>query len=148
MVCWLAPESPYFLIRKDRLEDARRSIRRLGGDKTDEQINSQLAMMVHTNKIESDLHAGTTYWDCFKGTDLRRTEIVCVTFMGQVLSGSSFAYRYGWRLNILNLTDGRSPTYFFTTAGMSRDKAYQLNVGGTAIAFVGTVLSWVCEEDF
>jgi len=127
IICWFAPESPYFLIRKDRIEEARVSIRRLGGSKTDEQINSTLAMMVHTNKIENDLHAGTSYWDCFKGTDLRRTEIVCLTFMGQILSGSSFAY---------------SPSYFFTTAGMSTDKAYDLNLGGTAIAFVGTCLSW------
>lgn len=127
LICWFAPESPWYLVRNDRLEDARNSIRRLGGDKTTDQINAQLAMMVHTTKIESDLHAGTAYWDCFKGVDLRRTEIVCLTFMGQILSGSSFAY---------------SPTYFFTTAGMNTDKAYQLNVGGTAIAFVGTCLSW------
>jgi len=92
ILCWFAPESPYFLIRKDRIEEARVSIRRLGGNKTDEQINSTLAMMFHTNKMESDLHSGTSYWDCFKGTDIRRTEIVCLTFMGQILSGSSFAY--------------------------------------------------------
>lgn len=128
ILCWFAPESPYFLIRKDRIEEARVSIRRLGGNKTDEQINATLAMIFHTNKIENDLHEGTSYWDCFKGTDLRRTEIVCLTFMGQILSGSSFAY---------------SPTFFFTTAGMSTDKAYDMNLGSTAIAFSGTCLSWL-----
>lgn len=127
IICYFAPESPYFLIRNDRIEEARVSIRRLGGNKTDEQINSTLAMMVHTNKIENDLHAGTSYFDCFKGTDLRRTEIVCLTFMGQILSGSSFAY---------------SPTYFFTTAGMSDSQAFGMNLGSTAIAFTGTCLSW------
>lgn len=128
ILCWFAPESPYFLIRKERIEEARVSIRRLGGNKTDEQINATLAMIFHTNKIENDLHEGTSYWDCFKGTDLRRTEIVCLTFMGQILSGSSFAY---------------SPTFFFTTAGMSTDKAYDMNLGSTAIAFSGTCLSWL-----
>ena len=45
----------------------------------------------------------------------------------QVLSGSTFAY---------------SPTYFFTQAGIAASSAYKLNLGGTACAFVGTILSW------
>lgn len=66
VVCFFAPESPWCLVRKDRLEDAKRSIRRLGGSKTDEQIAAQLAMMVHTTKIEAEIEAGVTYMDCFK----------------------------------------------------------------------------------
>jgi SP family general alpha glucoside:H+ symporter-like MFS transporter len=127
VIGWLAPESPWWLVRKDRLEDAKHSIRRLGGSKTEEQINGQLAMMVHTIKIEAEIEAGTTYWDCFKGVDLRRTEICCLTFVGQILSGSTFAY---------------SPTYFFTQAGMDVNRSFQLGVGCTAVAFVGTFLSW------
>jgi SP family general alpha glucoside:H+ symporter-like MFS transporter len=127
VICYFAPESPWYLVRKDRLDDAKTSLRRLAGNKTNAQINGQLAMLVHTAKIEAQLERGTTYWDCFKGVDLRRTEIICVSFLGQILSGSSFAYQ---------------PTYFFTTAGMSSDRAYQLNLGGTAVAFVGTALSW------
>ncbi|KAJ5125045.1 uncharacterized protein N7515_008870 [Penicillium bovifimosum] len=127
VIGWLAPESPWWLVRKDRLEDAKRSIRRLGGSKTEEQINGQLAMMVHTIKIETEIEAGTTYWDCFKGVDLRRTEICCLAFVGQILSGSTFAY---------------SPTYFFTQAGMDVNRSFQLGVGCTGVAFVGTCLSW------
>ncbi|EPS31621.1 hypothetical protein PDE_06576 [Penicillium oxalicum 114-2] len=127
VVCWLAPESPWFLVRKDRLEEAKQSIRRLGGDKTEDQINGQLAMLVHTTKIEAEIEAGTSYWDCFKGVDLRRTEICCMAFVGQILSGSTFAY---------------SPTYFFEQAGMDPGKAFQLGVGCTGVAFMGTALSW------
>jgi MFS transporter, SP family, general alpha glucoside:H+ symporter len=36
----------------------------------------------------------------------------------------------------------KQPTYFFENAGLSADNAYGLNVGSTAIAFCGTVLSW------
>lgn len=125
--CFFAPESPWYLVRKDRIDDAKHNLRRLGGSKTEEQINGQLAMMVHTVKIEAEISEGTTYMECFKGVDRRRTEICCVAFFGQILSGSSFAY---------------SPSYFFTTAGMTPDNAYKLNLGGTAIAFLGTVLSW------
>ncbi|RAO70385.1 uncharacterized protein BHQ10_006397 [Talaromyces amestolkiae] len=127
IVCFFAPESPWYLVRHDRLEEAKHSLHRLGGNKTEEQINGQLAMLVHTAKIESSLEVGTSYFDCFKGTDLRRTEICCLAFVGQIMSGSSFAY---------------SPSYFFTTAGMSTSHAYQLNLGGTAIAFLGTLCSW------
>ena len=127
VACYFAPESPWYLTRKDRLEDAKRSLRRLGGNKTEEQVEGQVAMMLHTVSIEAQIEDGTTYWQCFKGSDLRRTEICCMAFLGQILSGSSFAY---------------SPSYFFTTAGLSADHAYQLNLGGTAIAFLGTLLSW------
>lgn len=127
IACWFAPESPWFLVRKDRIEEARHMIRRLGGSKTTDQINGTLAMMVHTTKIEAEMHTSVTYWDCFKGVDLRRTEVCCVIFAGQILSGSSFAY---------------APTYFLTTAGMSPEYAYSINLGATAMAFCGTVASW------
>ncbi|KAI0602461.1 sugar transporter-like protein [Biscogniauxia sp. FL1348] len=127
VVCYLAPESPWWLVRAERLEEARRSIKRLTGEKTEEQMNNQLAMMVHTTKIEAQETTGANYKDCFKGVNLRRTEIVCVAFMGQILSGSSFAY---------------TPTYFFTSAGMATEQAFNLSLGAKGMAFLGTVLSW------
>ncbi|KAF5016118.1 hypothetical protein F66182_12305, partial [Fusarium sp. NRRL 66182] len=111
IVCFFAPESPWYLVRHDRLEEAKHSLRRLGGNKTEEQINGQLAMLVHTAKIESSLEVGKSYLDCFKGTDLRRTEICCLAFVGQIMSSSSFAY---------------SPSYFFTTAVSLARVSYQI----------------------
>ncbi|GKT72075.1 general alpha-glucoside permease [Colletotrichum tofieldiae] len=125
MISYFAPESPWYLVRRDRLEEARRSIERLSGDKTQDQINAQLAMMIHTTKVESGVTVGVTYLDCFKGFDLRRTEICCIAFAGQVMSGSSFAY---------------TPTYFFTTAGMNVANAFELSLGAKGMAFIGTVL--------
>ncbi|KAI1501823.1 sugar transporter-like protein [Biscogniauxia marginata] len=127
VVCYLAPESPWWLVRAERLEDAKNSIKRLSGQKTEEQMNNQLAMMVHTTKIEAQETKGASYKDCFKGVNLRRTEIVCVAFMGQILSGSSFAY---------------TPTYFFTSAGMATEQAFNLSLGAKGMAFIGTMLSW------
>lgn len=123
VVAYLAPESPWFLVRQDRIEEARHSIVRLSGDKTEEQMNNQLAMMMHTVKIESQATTGASYLDCFKGSNLRRTEIVCLTFMGQILSGSSFAY---------------TPTYFFTSAGMDTARAFDLGLGAKGMGFLGT----------
>ena len=68
------------------------------------------------------MESGSSYLDLFRGVDLRRTEIVCLTFAGQVLSGSTFAY---------------GPTYFIEQAGISTTHAYQIAVGRTGIAFIG-----------
>ncbi|KAK8031323.1 hypothetical protein PG990_001057 [Apiospora arundinis] len=127
VIAFLAPESPWFLVRNERFDEAKHSILRLSGSKTEDQISAQLAMMLHTNKIESEVVKGTTYLDCFRGQDLRRTEIVCMALMGQILSGSSFAY---------------TPTFFFTSAGMATKNAFNLGLGATGMAWIGTVLSW------
>ncbi|KJR86045.1 MFS transporter, SP family, general alpha glucoside:H+ symporter [Sporothrix schenckii 1099-18] len=125
--CYLMPESPWYLVGRDRIEEAKQSLRRLTSDRTNDELNGQLAMILHTIKMESEVTAGTSYLECFKGSDLRRTEIACLAFAGQILSGSTFAY---------------VPTYFFENAGLSPDDAYKLNLGTTSIAFVGTILSW------
>ncbi|KAK4096220.1 GTP-binding protein lepa [Parathielavia hyrcaniae] len=120
LISYLAPESPWFLVRVDRLDEAKESIAMLSGEKTEEQIQSQLAMMVYTTRLEAEVTKGATYLDCFRGVDLRRTEICMLTFMGQILSGSSFAY---------------TPTYFFTTAGMEMYNAFNLSLGARAWRF-------------
>lgn len=124
VIAYFAPESPWYFVRTDRLDQAKHSIKRLGGDKSDEQIDAQLAMMVRTTSLEAEVTKGATYLDCFRGNDLRRTEICMVAFMGQILSGSSFAY---------------TPTYFFTTAGMEKYNAFNLGLGAKGMAFLGTV---------
>jgi len=125
LICFLAPESPWYLVRNDNIEGAKHSLRRLGGDKTEEQINNQIAMMLHTARFEEEVTKDATYADCFKGSNLRRTEIVCVAFCGQIMSGSSFAY---------------TPTYFFTTAGMDTSNAFSLGLGAKGMAFLGVVM--------
>jgi SP family general alpha glucoside:H+ symporter-like MFS transporter len=89
--------------------------------------------MVHTTKLEEEEQLGTTYWDCFKGTNLRRTEIACGAFLSQITDGGAFAY---------------SPMYFFEQVGIGAKTAYDIGLGGTCIAFVGTCLSWVLMSRF
>lgn len=52
-------------------------------------------MMQHTNELEKAESAGTTYIDCFRKTDLRRTEIVILTFAMQLLSGQNLIGQVG-----------------------------------------------------
>lgn len=98
VLIYFAPESPWYYTRNDRLDEAKRSLKRLSNI-TEEEASGTLAMLVHTVRIEAETTSGATYFDCFKGSNLRRTEIAMMAFCGQILAGSSFAY---------------SPAYFFT----------------------------------
>lgn len=94
-VLCFAPESPWHLVRVGKLEEARKVLGRLQRQAAASarlNVETTLAEIIHTNDTEVQLSAGTSYLDCFRGIELRRTEIACVAFAGQVLSGSSFAY--------------------------------------------------------
>ncbi len=80
-----APESPWWYVRQGRLEDAERSLKRLSSSKVDNKLT--LASMIETNRLELEMEIGTTYWDCFKRVNLRRTEISVGVFATQVFSG-------------------------------------------------------------
>ena len=83
--------------------------------------------MIHTNEIEREMQEGTSYLDCFKGTDARRTEIVSATWVIQAFCGSSFM--------------GFS-TYFYENAGLADTNAFDLNMAQYALGAIGTMASW------
>ncbi|CAG8956729.1 hypothetical protein HYFRA_00012273 [Hymenoscyphus fraxineus] len=134
LMCFIAfaPESPWWLLKHDRAEDAWKALAQLD-EKDAHERQKTIAQMRHTLMTEEAAEFGTSYFDLFKGVDLRRTEIVCVVFAGQVLSGSSFAY---------------GPTYFFQQAGIDTSKSYGIALGGTGLSFVGTVISWYLLTHF
>lgn len=121
------PESPWFLVRQGKYAEAEKSLLRVMADHEKHQARPLVALMIHTNDIETNISEGTSYLDCFRIADRRRTEIACVSFLGQITCGAQFAY---------------SATYFFQQAGIGSETAYNLNVGGTGIAFCGTIASW------
>lgn len=85
----LAPESPWFLVRAKRLDQAERSLERLSEKSANVDHKATVALMVHTTKLEEEELLGTSYWDCFKGTNLPRTEIACMAFLSQITDGVS-----------------------------------------------------------
>ena len=131
---YLAPESPWWLVRKGRTEEAARSLQRLT-ESTDTTFDAQqtVAMMVYTNELEREIQEGTAYWDCFKGVDLRRTEVVCIVWAAQNLCGAGLM--------------GYS-TYFYKQAGLSTEGAFDLSLAQYAIGMIGTVFSWVLMTYF
>ncbi|KAI4863528.1 putative MFS alpha-glucoside transporter [Hypoxylon rubiginosum] len=124
-----APESPWWLVRKGRLEDAKRSLLRLTNlnNETGFDADETVAMMVHTSALEQKITKGASYLDCFKGVDRRRTEIVCMCWAIQNLSGNSFS---------------NYSTYFLQQAGLDNDKAYSFAMGQYAINCAGVFGAW------
>lgn len=133
LVAIFAPDSPWWLVRKGRLEEAEKSLARLSPSSTPQETRLKLAMMVHTDNLEKAMKTETSFFDCFRSTNLRRTEIACMVLSAQQLSGEAFAY---------------GSTYFFSQAGLSPSDSYKLNFGGTAIAFVATCGAWVMMHFF
>jgi SP family general alpha glucoside:H+ symporter-like MFS transporter len=132
-ILYFAPESPWHLVRAGRLEDAEKSVIRLASASQKDNAKQTIAMMVHTNKLEKDMDEGTSYWDCFKGIDRRRTEIACMVFAAQPFCGSAM---------------GGTPTYFFVQAGLPNSISFKMSVGGLGLASVGTIISWFLLHSF
>ncbi|TDZ19980.1 Maltose permease MAL31 [Colletotrichum orbiculare MAFF 240422] len=126
---FFAPESPWWLVRSGKIDEAKKSLLRLTSQdrETDFDADETVAMMVHTTALEEKMTAGATYMDCFKGVDLRRTEIVCMVWAIQNLSGNSFS---------------NYSTYFLKQAGLSTANSYKFALGQYAINMAGVVGAW------
>ena len=125
--CYFAPESPWWLVRKGRVDDARRSVARLTshGDNAEFEVNKTVAMMEHTHELELNITTGASIWDCFRGIDLRRTEIVCLTYAIQNISQSPL-----------------NGAYFFEQAGLSNVYSFDLSEGQYSAEVAGTIVAW------
>ncbi|KAL1585401.1 hypothetical protein WHR41_05613 [Cladosporium halotolerans] len=127
---YFSPESPWYLVRMNRMEDAEASLNRLKAKTaTHVDVKDTLATIIYTDNLEKQLSVGTSYFDCFKGVELRRTEIACLCFAGQILCGIAFAY---------------NSSYFFSQVGLGTSATYSLALGGTGLAFVGCLINWFC----
>ncbi|CAG9984479.1 unnamed protein product [Clonostachys byssicola] len=128
-----APESPWWLVRQDRLDEAEAALKRLVTKDSNVDTKDTIAMMVHTNQLEKSIETGTSYIDCFRGTDRRRTEIACMAWATQVFFG-------------LPITSYQ--VYFLEQIGMPTEQAFNFNIGNRIIAMAGTSLSWVMLSYF
>ncbi|KAJ5263561.1 hypothetical protein N7478_011166 [Penicillium angulare] len=122
-----APESPWWLMRKERYEEARESLRRLTTAPSDAELDNTIAMLRHSDEIEKEISAGTSFLDCFKGINLRRTEIACVAWVIQAACGASLM--------------GYS-AYFFEQAGLPTTIAFDFSMALYSVAIVGVFISW------
>ena len=91
-------------------------------------IEQKVTMIRHTNELEVQMCSGTSYIDCFRGTNLRRTEIACVVWVAQVFCGIWF---------------GGNVVYFLQLAGgFSAAQSFNFGIGTGALALVATSCAW------
>ncbi|OKL57189.1 hypothetical protein UA08_07333 [Talaromyces atroroseus] len=123
---FFCPNSPWWLCRKGRFTDAEKDLKRLATSKVD--ARPALSNIKHTLRLEQQMDKHHNYLDCFRGPDLRRLIIAIMVYCIQPLSGQVLYVNYA--------------VQFFERAGLNSSNAYSMNVGLTAIGFVGTILAW------
>lgn len=104
-----APESPYWLVRQGRKSDARQALVNLSSSKNPPDIDLVLMGIEQTDLLEQELEVMSSYWDCFKGVHLVRTEISVMVYLIQVIGGNPL-------IGYAN--------YFFEQAGLDPSDAF------------------------
>jgi MFS transporter, SP family, general alpha glucoside:H+ symporter len=127
ILLFFAPESPWWLVRKGKLEQAVKSVKRLGRVSLLKNPEESVAMMRRTIELEKSIKE-PNYIELFRGTDLYRTLIVCGVYAAQNLTGNLIA---------------NQATYFFQQAGMDNNTAFALGLITSALQWIFVMLSWI-----
>jgi SP family general alpha glucoside:H+ symporter-like MFS transporter len=126
ILIFLAPESPWWLVRKGRLAEAEKAVGRLGR-KGQLNLSEAVAMMRRTIDLEKSIKEPNLL-ELWKGTDRYRTLIVCGVYAAQNLTGNLIA---------------NQAVYFFRQAGISVNTAFALGLITSALQMIFVMLSWI-----
>jgi SP family general alpha glucoside:H+ symporter-like MFS transporter len=118
------PESPWHLVRTNHQTLALSTLSRLGYPSP----TSTLSEITKTIELETKKSQSTIYLDCFKGANLRRTEIAMGIFAVAQFTGVVFIIGYS--------------SYFFELAGLSASSSFSLSIGVSVLGLIGVICSW------
>lgn len=124
------PESPRWLLAKDRHEEAIVSLRRLrkkGAPET--EILEEIEFLRHANA-----NVGKGTWaEVFNKSNIRRTEIAILAMFGQQITGQAFVNQYS--------------TVFYVNNGF-KDNAFLFTTIANICGVVGTAMTWFVVDGF
>jgi len=127
ILLFLAPESPWWLVRKGRLAEAEKAVKRLGRASSNDDPADAVSMMRRTIELENN-ETKPSLVELWKGVDLYRTLIVCGVYASQNLTGNLIA---------------NQAVYFFKQAGMKDNTAFALGLITSALQWLMVMLSWI-----
>lgn len=122
---FLIPESPYYLVRKNRIEAAGKALFRLYPG-SDDQVQSVLQSIQQILAHEMDT-GSSTFTECFKGTNWRRTRIVLYANGLSQMVGAVF----------LN-----NAPYFMVIAGLSQTEVAMIIELGIGLSIISAVFTY------
>ncbi|KAF0321837.1 hypothetical protein GQ607_010971 [Colletotrichum asianum] len=119
LLAWAAaPESPLWLVRKGKIEAARKVMRKIyGPNQPDERLEYEIRAIQAEQEFEANNKA--TYMACFQGTNRKRSFTVAFLYSTANIGGASFLAQ-----NI----------YFLITAGLEAVHCFDVGIGGFGLA--------------
>ncbi|KAJ4348198.1 uncharacterized protein N0V89_009570 [Didymosphaeria variabile] len=119
------PESPYWLVMRGKHEQARKSLVRLSP--FEEDIDTRLVNIQHTVELErrQQAEAGLLF-ECFKGSNLRRTLITLICFYMSFTVGS--------------VLSANSP-YFLNQSGLSSNTVLMITQIGVSMGVLSSIVN-------
>ncbi|KAL4882168.1 general substrate transporter [Aspergillus karnatakaensis] len=91
---YILPESPRWLVGKGRRDDAAKVLHLLRRGTPAEVIEKEADLLMLAEEVQGTLHGSSSWVDCFKGVNLRRTAIAAGMQCMQQTQGSGFMSNY------------------------------------------------------
>ncbi|KAK9327538.1 general substrate transporter [Lipomyces starkeyi] len=123
------PESPIYLVRKGKMTAARKVLGHLYSDPLDADGHLE---RIKLTLEEAETQNSSSYIDCFRGTNLRRTLIAIMVFLSEPMSGLGFVSSYG--------------ALMYQYLGIGDQKSFAIQIGAQILSLSGATIAFLVSD--